>query len=266
MSVGAGQTQTPMGIDLGGGRTPEWDTTRYKAPYMPTVTGPGFTPYMPNVTTTNPVAPPGSYAPFQSSYYGSPQEQMYGSPMTPQQPYAGYYQNYRLPGPTYGAGSGGGGKGGTTRRSGPPVTTPTEMNTYSDVAKNQANPQGDYGPSRDVQTGKVTFGRTADGQNIYIDPNTGSAVNPTDPNYGQYSVDASGNQTYTPNATMQGMYPDGSPIGTSPIMYNQGPDSLGGAFIDPLFDPIFNPPAPVVPPLAQQQQEIDDFRRREREF
>ena len=225
MSVGAGQTQTP------------------------------------NVTTTIPVAPPGSYAPFQSSYYGSPQEQMYGSPMTPQQPYAGYYQNYRLPRPTYGAGLGGGGKGGTTRRSGPPVTTPTEMNTYSDVAKNQANPQGDYGPSRDVQTGKVTFGRTADGQNIYIDPNTGSAVNPTYPNYGQYSVDASGNQTYTPNATMQGMNPDGSPI-----VYNQGPDSLGGAFIDPLFDPIFNPPAPVVPPLAQQQQEIDDFRRREREF
>ena len=236
MSVGAGQTQTPMGIDLGGGRTPEWDTTRYKAPYMP------------NVTTTNPVAPPGSYAPFQSSYYGSPQEQMYGSPMTPQQPYAGYYQNYRLPGPTYGAGLGGGGKGGTTRRAGPPVTTPTEMNTYSDVAKNQANPQGDYGPSRDVQTGKVTFGRTADGQNIYIDPNTGSAVMPSDPGYGQYSVDASGNQVYTPT------------------MYNQGPDSLGGAFIDPLFDPIFNPPAPVVPPLAQQQQEIDDFRRREREF
>ena len=28
----------------------------------------------------------------------------------------------------------------------------------------------------------------------------------------------------------------------------------------------FNPPAAVVPPLAQQQQEIADFRRREREF
>lgn len=264
MSVGAGQTQTPKRIDLGGGRTPEWDTTNmpgYKAPFTPTITGPGFTPYTPNatmqgmnpdgspmgrypnVTTTNPVAPPGSYAPFQSSYYGSPQEQMYGSPMTPQQPYAGYYENYRLPGPTYGAGSGGGGKGGAQ------MTTPTEVNPYSDVAKNQANPQGDYGPSRDVQSGMVTFGRTADGQNIYIDPNTGSAVNPTDPNYGQYSVDASGNQVY------------------NPTMYNQGPDSLGGgAFIDPLFDPIFNPPAPVVPPLAQQQQEIDDFRRREREF
>jgi hypothetical protein len=221
MSVGAGQAQTPNLM-----------TTNRVAP-------PGsYAPYMPTVTDLNPAVEPEIYAPFQSSYYGSPQEQMYGSPMTPQQPYAGYYENYRLPGPTYGAGSG---KGG--------ARTPTEVNPYSDVAKNQANPQGDYGPSRDVQTGKVTFGRTADGQNIYIDPNTGSAVMPSDPGYGQYSVDASGNQVYTPT------------------MYNQGPDSLGGgAFRDTLLDPIFNQPAPVVPPLAQQQQEIDDFRRREREF
>ena len=225
MSVGAGQAQTPNLM-----------TTNRVAP-------PGsYAPYMPTVTDLNPAVEPEIYAPFQSSYYGSPQEQMYGSPMTPQQPYAGYYENYRLPGPTYGAGSGGG-KGGAQ------MTTPTEVNPYSDVAQNQVNPQGDYGPSRDVQTGKVTFGRTADGQNIYIDPNTGSAVMPSDPGYGQYSVDASGNQVYPPT------------------MYNQGPDSLGGgAFRDTLLDPIFNQPAPVVPPLAQQQQEIDDFRRREREF
>ena len=225
MSVGAGQAQTPNLM-----------TTNRVAP-------PGsYAPYMPTVTDLNPAVEPEIFAPFHSSYYGSPQEQMYGSPMTPQQPYAGYYENYRLPGPTYGAGSGGG-KGGAQ------MTTPTEVNPYSDVAQNQVNPQGDYGPSRDVQTGKVTFGRTADGQNIYIDPNTGSAVMPSDPNYGQYSVDASGNQVY------------------APIMYNQGPDSLeSGAFRDTLLDPIFNQPAPVVPPLAQQQQEIDDFRRREREF
>ena len=94
MSVGAGQAQTPNLM-----------TTNRVAP-------PGsYAPYMPTVTDLNPAVEPEIYAPFQSSYYGSPQEQMYGSPMTPQQPYAGYYENYRLPGPTYGAGSGGG-KGG----------------------------------------------------------------------------------------------------------------------------------------------------------